>query len=59
MSLPVKIMVMVVFIIGVVGVAVSAIAAIGLLAIDGTASWQIGCAGWYILKPSPSVPHCH
>jgi hypothetical protein len=52
MSLPVKIMVMVVFIIGVLGVAVSAIAAIGLLAIDGTAAWQIGCEGWYILKPS-------
>jgi len=39
---------------GFIGVALSATAAIGLLVVDGTGDWQIGCEGWYILKPSES-----
>jgi hypothetical protein len=36
---------------GLVGFAVSLVAGLGMLSIDGTASWQIGCEGWFILKP--------
>lgn len=54
MSGSMKLGVSLVAVMGFVGVALSATAAIGLLVVDGTADWQIGCEGWYILKPSES-----
>jgi len=41
-------------VVGLLGIAISAIAAIGMLLVEGTGSWQIGCEGWYILKPNES-----
>jgi len=49
-----KLTVMVVVLMGLVGFAISLAAALGMLAIDGTSDWQIGCEGWFILKPKDS-----
>jgi hypothetical protein len=46
-----KLAVVVVVLMGLVGFVISLAAALGMLAIDGTSDWQIGCEGWYILKP--------
>lgn len=46
-----NLLVMGITVFGIIGVVLSAIAAIGLLVVEGTSDWQIGCQGWFILKP--------